>query len=40
MMKPKQKLKVMEEIDIWQREREKYGPLKGGLRRFFYTGYE
>jgi len=34
-MKPKQKLKILEEIDIWEQKRKKYGPLKGGLRRCF-----
>jgi len=35
-MKPKQKLKILEEIDIWEQERKKYGrPLKGGIRRCF-----
>jgi len=34
-MKKKDKLKILKEIDLWELERKKYGPLKGGLRRCF-----
>jgi len=34
-MKKIDKLRVLQDIDLWEQGRKNYGPLKGGLRRFF-----